>query len=717
MAAVTVVMSGDEAQLFRAQQKIVEQQLKLAAGYKGASKESQEAAKKAKEAADAKTKAERDHIKQMERGKAMVESMRTPQENYNAAIEEANKLKEAGAIDAETLARKTQQLKAKLEEQTGVSARNAAVEKARLDVMAKNGQVTERAAAAINKYEAELVELDRKQEAGTISAQELARAQERVRGEFNKSAGLADKQNALVKLGASQLGQYATAAGAVALGVRAIAAAWETVNAEQEKGLGALLKTQDTSRALLQISDTPEDFASMRDQAQQLATREGVDITTVERVMFSAVSEGFREVVPDIIAANQVISPESAAGVAGQVPALFQGAIGALEAVDLTLKAARDSRLSFEDIAKSLPGAAEGGAVAKASPEETLAVLSVLASRFKSGETAADRIKAFSAKAGIDAGDAGLTDEQLAEKREAEQSRVERETRALRTKEERVADLDKRLAGAGRRTDKEALQTQLDRARRDVDEFDRSKLQFREPERGETRESFAGQGIIKVVERLDAMSQEQRADYLKDSQELNTAYIALSEELPTIKARMADIQQERTDFAAGGGVLRDRMEIAGGDEELAAIKTNAIETAKLEEAYRTGKGIEGASADAAEKATERVLLDSGTFGARVANQMGVAGNVARGAVAGGAEAGTATTVAAGVAEIVGGGGMTGFLSSVMRAMADSATSQAKATEAMNRAAAAQEAAAKRQPPPFKPVTDAARAGLAIQGGS
>jgi chromosome segregation ATPase len=702
-------MSSDDAKLFQAYQRMIDQAAKLAGANSKTSKESSEAAKKAKEEAAERAKAEREHIKMMERGKAMVESMRTPQEAYNAAVEDANELHQKGAIDAESLARKLQQLKNRLDEQTGVSARNAAVEKARLDVMAKNGQVTDRAAAAINKYEQELVELDKKQEAGTISAQELARAQAKVRSEFDESVGLADKQNGLVSLASSQLGQYATAAGAAAAAVGLIRSAWETVTAEQQKGLDALKATQDTSRALLQISDTPEDFASMRAEAQQLATQEGVDIATVERVMFSAVSEGFRDAVPDIIAANQIIAPEAAAGVAGQVPALFQGTIGALEAVDLTLKAARDSRLNFEDIARSLPGAAEGGAVAKASPEETLAVLSVLASRFKSGETAADRIKAFSAKAGIDAGDAGLTDEQLAEKREAEQSRVERETRALRTKEERVADLEKRMAGAGRGTDKEALQTQLDRARRDVAEFDRSKLEFQEPSRGETRESFAGMGIIKVVEKLDAMTAEQRAAYLKDSQELNTAYIALSEELPTIKARMEDIQKERADFAAGGGLLRERMDIAANDEELAALKSNAIETAKLEEAYRTGKGIEGAAADTATKATERVLLDDGTFGARVANQMGLAGNATRGAVAAGVDGGTATAIGAGAAEIVGGGGIAGFFGSVARAMADSAAAQSQATEAMNRAAAAQEAAAKRQPIPFKPATDAGRA--------
>jgi hypothetical protein len=67
----------------------------------------------------------------------------------------------------------------------------------------------------------------------------------------------------------------------------------------------------------------------------------------------------------------------------------------------MTLKAAQQSRLNFEQIASAAPGAAEGTALTGSSPEETLAMLSVLAGKFKSGDTAADRIKAFSSKVGI----------------------------------------------------------------------------------------------------------------------------------------------------------------------------------------------------------------------------------------------------------------------------------------------------------------------------
>ena len=722
MAAVVVTMTGEEAQLFRAQQRILEQQLKLAGGYDQASKKSKEEAKAAKEAADLKAKAEKEHQKVIEQGKALTESLYTPQERYNTALATANKLKEEGAIDAETLARRTEQLKTQLDQVTGVTQRATMVEEARLAVVEKNGRVTQTASIALDKYEKSLEELDRQQKSGAISAQELAMRQGQVKKEFQESAGLIEKQGVLAGAVTSQIGQYATAAGAAALAVRAISAAWETVTEEQQKGFDALKKQSESGeRQLLQVSGSREEFESMRGQAQQLATSTGVDLNTIQKVLFSGVSEGFRDVVPDIIAANQVISPESAAGVAGQVPALFQGTIGALESVDLTLKAARDSRLNFEQIAQALPGAAEGGAVAKATAEETLATLSVLASRFKSGETAADRIKAFSSKVGIDAGMAATTDEEIAGKVEAEKARVEAANKSLRTKEERVQDLETRLAKAGRGVDKDAIQTQLDRARRDVAEFDRSSLDFVQPERQEGRESLAGIGIVEAVERLNAMSEEDRAGFLKDSQELNTAYLALSEELPLIKQRIAEFQKERESFAAGGGLLRETVGIAQNDEQLTAVRDNSIATQKLEQAYREGRGVEGATADTAVKETERNLLETGSFGARASRSMfDVGGRAARGMIASGADVDTATTVGANTSEAA--GVLTfGPLAALVSALASSKQSQDRATEAMNKAAEAQAAAAKQPPRPATPAAnstiDAARiqAGLAAQG--
>jgi len=380
-------------------------------------------------------------------------------------------------------------------------------------------------------------------------------AGKRSKDAFDKS-GLS-----LNKLSAS-LVTYAAGVAGAAGAVGLLRSAWEQVRKEQEAGLSQLQRTQGQDRRLLQISTSAKDFDQLRDQADSLASQFGVDRAVVREVIFAAVSENFRDAVPAIIAANQVIDPVSAAGVAGQAPALFKGTIGALEAVNLTLKAAQASRLNFEQIAASLPQAAEGGSVAKATAEETLAVLSVLASEFKSGDTAADRIKAFATAAGIN-------------------------------------------------------------------------------------EQFAGQGIIAVVEKLQQMDAEGRSKFLGSSAELNVAYVKMSENLALIKQRVGEFNQERTDFAAGGGLLAQQSAIAAGDPRSIAFINEARSRQALEASQVGASGLSGASAQTAVNIAQSQNLQEGFFnrltssfpsqvGAMIASQLGFSDTVSgqTGAIAG-----------------------------------------------------------------------------------
>lgn len=359
-----------------------------------------------------------------------------------------------------------------------------------------------------------------------------------------KSKDAFDKSNlSLSKMG-STLVTYAAGLATVETGVRAIKAAWELVRKEQDAGLSQLQRTQVQDRRLAQISN-PEEFTRRRDQADQLASQFGVDRALVREVIFSGVSEGFEDAVPAIIAASQVVDPASAAGVAGQVPALFKGAIGSLEAVNLTLKAARNSRLDFEQIAKALPQAAEGGGVAKATAEETLAVLSVLASEFKSGETAADRMKMFATRAGIS-------------------------------------------------------------------------------------EDFAGQGIIAPLEKLMAMNEKARRDYLGDSQELNVAYVKMADNIALIKQRLAEFNQEKGAFTAGDGILAQEVAMRNNDPRSIALMNEAKARQELEATQLQVNGVIGGTAGAAALKTEQLLLRQGSFTNRLLNDMtGLGGNVAR----------------------------------------------------------------------------------------
>lgn len=337
----------------------------------------------------------------------------------------------------------------------------------------------------------------------------------KTKSAFDKSAISIDKLKASVISYAAGLVSASTA-------VQLIQKGWEQIRKEQEAGLSQLQRTQGQDRRLLQISTSAQDFDQMRSQADSLASQFGVDRAVVREVIFAAVSENFRDAVPAIIAASQVVDPQSAAGVAGQAPALFKGAIGALEAVNLTLKAAQASRLDFEQIARSLPQAAEGGSIAKSTAEETLAVLSVLASEFKSGDTAADRIKMFATRAGIS-------------------------------------------------------------------------------------EEFSGQGIIAPLEKLMAMDEKTRRAYLGDSQELNVAYVKMSENIDLIKRRVSEFQQETSDFAAGGGLLAQQSAIAAGDARSAALIREASSRQSLESTQVNRFGQAGARASAGANIAEEQL--------------------------------------------------------------------------------------------------------------
>lgn len=440
---------------------------------------------------------------------------------------------------------------------------------------------------AMNKLVEKQAQVNAKFTEGGKKSEEAGR---QSKDAFDKSTLSVDK------LKASTIA-YVSGLASVAVAVGVVRNAWEQVRKEQDAGLAALQKTQTADRRLLQISQSAEEFSQLRSQADTLAGQFGVDRAVVREVIFSAVSENFRDAVPAIIAANQVIDPVSAAGVAGQVPALFKGTIGALEAVDLTLKAAQASRLDFEQIARSLPQAAEGGGIAKATAEETLAVLSVLASEFKSGETAADRIKAFATKAGI-SGD------------------------------------------------------------------------------------LSGIGMVAVVEKLQAMDEAARKKFLGDSNELNVAYVKMSENLELIKQRIADISSERERFQAGQGLLAGQTAIAAADERSAALLREARAKQQFEQQQANVSGVSGATGSAAALAAQRRLLTTGNLIPRLVDRAGVGTNTARVASLFGIDAETSGALGAGVAQIGGGNSVGGILSF----MEPFFTSQARVSDRMNEAA-------------------------------
>ncbi len=483
MASVTVVLSGDDARLNAAYERLFQQQQKALDNFDKSIKKSKEDNEAAKAAAEAQAKLTEAH----RRAAAVIKANETAAERYNRELKELNDLHKMGALSADQLARAEARLKDEFDK-----------------VNAKIAQAN-----------AKLEESNAKQKDANATL---------------------ETKNGLLDSAVTKIGEYATGVGLATAGAAALKSLWEQIVKNQQAGAKALQDTLPKDRNLLQVSDNAEQFRQLRSQSDSLAIQFGANRNEVRQVMFQGVSEGFKDSVPEIVRANQVIPMEEAASVAGQVPALFQGSLSAMEAVNLTLRAAKDSRLDFAPMARAIPQAAEGGAIAKASPEETLATLSVLASRFKSGDVAADRIKAFSVMAGID-------------------------------------------------------------------------------QSGELK----GLGIVGAVKKLQAMTEEDRNEYLKSSQELNVAYNVMVEELPKIEAQLKGLQDERKSFNQGSGILREQIGIAENDPEFRAQRLKAIADAQKEVVDKNINGIIGTNAETSKAQAEAALVASNNIVAQMLN--------------------------------------------------------------------------------------------------
>jgi hypothetical protein len=124
-------------------------------------------------------------------------------------------------------------------------------------------------------------------------------------------------------------------------------------------------------------------------------------------------------------------------------------------------------------------------------------------------------------------------------------------------------------------------------------------------------------GFIRAVEELSAMTEAQRTEFLGQSDELNTAYEIIRQELPKIKAQAMQLADERKARAAGGGALREKVAIAEADPFKRALKEEAIAQVRLEVMQALKKGEEGAIASGAAASAEETLLRTESLPTRV----------------------------------------------------------------------------------------------------
>lgn len=593
MAQVTIHIAGDDSRWQAAHNRMLADMQKALDRAAKAGQQSRKLSEE--EIAAIKKKAEEERAFQdlQKRATKVIGEVATAHQAYAASVKDALEMKKKGLITEDQYNRKLAQLKGELRDASGETARLRAAEAEEDRAKVKAIATTQRYMTTLEKLEAELKDVKQQYDAGRVSIQTVERAQKRLNDaqeEMNKNGF--QKASEGVE---NYLSKVATVAGTIGI----ITSAWNDARQAQEDAVNSLKAKGDSERSLVQIATDAKDLQSMTTLAAELSTAHGVPVETINKAIFAGRSEGFSDAVPEIIASHQVIDPEAALSVAGKTPVLFNGAVSPLEAVSMTLKAGEPSNMDFEDIAANLPKVAEGGSLAKASVEESMATLAVMSSRFASGETDADRIRAFAVKVGTDT---GSVDEEFDDKLKREQERAANAAKQLRAKEERVADLQAKLdSGRVSRTGKTEVEKDLARANRDVEEFDREKLKVVEPKRTKpTRESLAGMGIVKAVEKLDAMAPEQRADFLGDSQELNVAYALLSQDLQKIKEQTEALKKERAEFAAGGGALREKRAIAQADPRMQARLKILQSEQKLEIEKEQANAIEGADRIATE---------------------------------------------------------------------------------------------------------------------
>jgi hypothetical protein len=329
------------------------------------------------------------------------------------------------------------------------------------------------------------------QEAQLLAAMKKAEdAQERYNKKLAKSKEEAAKASAEAKktgdqfaqmgkrssdaLDPTPIGNFVTKFASVTAAITAATDMWQLYKQKQSEALGSLMGTANPDRMLTQVAEAGQ-LPTLIAQADRMAVGRGMDRNAARNLLFQAISDGFYNDVESVAAASSVIDPNEAAIVAGQTRGLFKGDnLSAEQAMSMTLTGAKISRLDFGPMAKALPQAAEGAAQIQSTASETIATLAILAGAFKSGDTAADRIKGFASKAALD---------------------------------------------------------------------------------NRTR----GKGLLAAFDTVAAMTEEDRAGFLGESQELNAAFTVIKNNRDLIEQTRSDIEADRDATAQGGGLLRQRI--------------------------------------------------------------------------------------------------------------------------------------------------------------
>lgn len=331
MATTIVTLTGDEASLLRAFQKIQAAQEKTDQGFKKTKDTANNAANQI--------------------GRDMIAAGDATNKAFNDSLRELKRMGPEGKAAAEQIERHLRE--------SGRAGR----------------QSFEQVLTTLGKLDDEAAKV------GRNAAREL------------KSAGKSGEQ-AFGDGAAQKVKEFATAWLSVGAALGVVQSGMADVRAEQEAALGSLLGQADPERRLAQVATSGADLDALIAKGETISATTGMPRNDSKMLVFTARSEGF-EADLDMIAANHsVLEGTSQAKLIGTLGKAFKSeGLSGEQRMSALLTAAGLSKFDAETVGKALEKSAVASTDAGADMAETMAVNAVMANVL--GDPAGDRSNAF----------------------------------------------------------------------------------------------------------------------------------------------------------------------------------------------------------------------------------------------------------------------------------------------------------------------------------
>lgn len=257
--------------------------------------------------------------------------------------------------------------------------------------------------AEVKGYEKVVAEYNKVQKEVTKLREEIKRLNDATgqTGETHKKSSESAKKHFDVMAAGrkeitSMVAGYVSLQGAIQL----IGDAMRYVQDETRKAVDSMKGLQPAEGQMAQIAKNTDDLAAMSMEADRLAATYGVKRDDTRMAIVEGRNLGIDNTAIEAMTKySDIASLTAQTTLGGKMSMIFgQEKVKPQEAVSMGLLASGGSAAQFEELAKGIPSAAEGGRLAGASDEETLALYSVFAGQFPTATTGAERVKALGGK-------------------------------------------------------------------------------------------------------------------------------------------------------------------------------------------------------------------------------------------------------------------------------------------------------------------------------